>query len=307
MPDSKQQEPLLATLAQLTEKIAMELVFAEPGKDIGLLPANALLTEMEETAGRGSFPEPLGAALRHARAAVDAALDKAGFTPDTLQQLHDWAKWMQTALPALQLGKPLPPLSGPVTAPTAAGAAPAPAGPLPPEEELNINAETDADLLREFINESQEHLQNIELGVLSLEENPRNADTLNSIFRAFHTFKGGSGFLNLTPIKNLAHELESLLDLARNQRLEMTSPVINLILEGGDTLKKFIAEIDARISGRTPPGPIVVPTQALLARVRVFLQEPGAAAAAAHTPAPSAAPNPDAAPASTPPPPQPAA
>ena len=41
------------------------------------------------------------------------------------------------------------------------------------------------ELLREFINESGEHLQNIELGVLTLEENPTDADTLNSIFRAF--------------------------------------------------------------------------------------------------------------------------
>ena len=72
-----------------------------------------------------------------------------------------------------------------------------------------MNLEADADLLREFINESGEHLQNIELGVLTLEENPTDKDTLNSIFRAFHTFKGGSGFLNLLPMKNLAHELES--------------------------------------------------------------------------------------------------
>ena len=62
------------------------------------------------------------------------------------------------------------------------------------EPVLILNLEEDRELLHEFINESQEHLQNIEQGVLVLEENPTDAETLDSIFRAFHTFKGGSGF-----------------------------------------------------------------------------------------------------------------
>jgi two-component system chemotaxis sensor kinase CheA len=139
---------------------------------------------------------------------------------------------------------------------------------------------------------TREHLQNIELGVLTLEENPTDADTLNSIFRAFHTFKGGSGFLNLLPMKNLAHELESLLDLARNHKLTVNSDIINVILEGGDTLKKFIAEMNQQISGGKPAGPIVVPAQALLVRVRAFLHHPESTATVAKpasTPAPAPA------------------
>src|SRR5208283_4317409 len=129
---------------------------------------------------------------------------------------------------------------------------------------LTLNLEQDGELLNEFINESQEHLENIEQGVLVLEQNPADADTLNSIFRAFHTFKGGSGFLNLTAIQTLAHELESLLDLARQQKLAMTPPVIDLILEGGDTLRQFSNEIAAQLAGKKPPAAIVVPTLRLL-------------------------------------------
>jgi len=114
-------------------------------------------------------------------------------------------------------------------------------------------------------------LLNIEQGVLTLEENPSDADTLNTIFRAFHTFKGGAGFLNLTAIQNLAHELESLLDLARQQKLAVTRPVIDLILAGADTLKQFIAQISAHLAGRCPPGPIVIPTSHLFARIRAAL------------------------------------
>ena len=76
-----------------------------------------------------------------------------------------------------------------------------------------------------------------------LEKQPADAETLNTIFRAFHTFKGGAGFLNLIPINRLAHVLESLLDLARQDKLTIDAPVIELILRGRDVLKRFLDEI----------------------------------------------------------------
>jgi two-component system chemotaxis sensor kinase CheA len=274
----------LSALAQLTEKVAIELVYTSPGKDDGLLPINSLLSEMEEIAAQSPLLSPLPQGLNRARQAVDAAFERGGFEATQLHDITEWVKWMQEALPLAQAGNALPELPPPDTAGAgisaisispAAAAEIVPSG-MPPEEELLMNVEGDGDLLREFLNESGEHLQNIELGVLTLEENPTDADTLNSIFRAFHTFKGGSGFLNLLPMKNLAHELESLLDLARNHKLNVNSEIINVILEGGDTLKKYIAEMGAQLGGQKPVGPIVVPAQALLARVRVYLQNPGA-------------------------------
>jgi two-component system, chemotaxis family, sensor kinase CheA len=137
-----------------------------------------------------------------------------------------------------------------------------------------LSLDADSDLLREFVQESFEHLQNIELGVLTLEDNPTDHDTLNSIFRAFHTFKGGSGFLNLQPINRLAHELESLLDLARQQKLIIDADVIDVILEGGDTLKQFILQIQSRLSGDQSQTPIEIPTRALLERIRFLTTQP---------------------------------
>jgi two-component system chemotaxis sensor kinase CheA len=281
-------EPLsnyLGVLRQTIEKIAVELVYVSPSKDDGLLPINSLLSEMEEIGAQSPLLSPLPQALNRARQVVDAAFDKAGFDATHIQQLGDWVRWMQLALPLAQCGKTLPELSPLASTPFGVSAAgpvavasipPSVPGALPPEEVLTMSIESDGDLLREFINESGEHLQNIELGVLTLEENPTDADTLNSIFRAFHTFKGGSGFLNLLPMKNLAHELESLLDLARNHKLTVNCDVINVILDGGDTLKKYIAEMDAQLSGEKPAGGIVVPAQALLVRVRALLQNPSA-------------------------------
>src|SRR5271156_1142295 len=106
-----------------------------------------------------------------------------------------------------------------------------------------LNLESDAELLQEYVIESREHLNNIEQGALVLEEHPGDADTLNSVFRSFHTFKGGAGFLNLVPINQLAHALESLLDLARQNKLILDGARIELILRGRDVLKQFIEQI----------------------------------------------------------------
>ncbi len=302
MADTK--KPGQAALSALVDKIALEIVFTEPGKDNGLLPINCLLTDLEQIAADFAPPAPMPELIQQARRAVDGAFDKGAFDAQHLHILKDWATWMQNAVATLDAGLPLP--AAPALAdnpetPTATTAAPPPPPPpaaaLPPEEPLTMNLEGDAELLREFVAESQEHLQNIELGVLTLEENPTDADTLNSIFRAFHTFKGGSGFLNLRPINKLAHELESLLDLARQQKLTIDSEITNIILTGGDTLNQFVREIEAQLTGQKPAGPIVIPTQALLVRIRAAVdgqKQTSQAATAAPIPTPlPAAPAPE--------------
>ncbi len=145
---------------------------------------------------------------------------------------------------------------------------------MPAEEApLNLNLSDDAELLREFINESREHLDNIEQGVLVLENAPDDAEMLNTIFRAFHTFKGGAGFLNLIPINRLAHVLESLLDLARQGKLAIDATVIELILRGRDVLKQFLDEIEGQSSGTRPVKPITIPTALLKAEVQEVIED----------------------------------
>jgi len=185
------------------------------------------------------------------------------------------------------------------------GAAPAPDPfPLPPpvatvtnavaetneELPLNLNLADDTELLREFITESREHLDNIEHGVLVLENQPADTETLNTVFRAFHTFKGGAGFLNLIPINRLAHVLESLLDLARQGKLTIDAPVIELILRGRDVLKQFLDAIEGQLTGKHPVATILIPTAALKAEVQeainnVGLPQPAVTAKAAAEPA----------------------
>jgi two-component system chemotaxis sensor kinase CheA len=279
------------TLAQWTEKIALELVFAEPGKDGGLLPVNSLLGEMEEHSIATPPVAEIRAAVVLARSLVDNALVTGGFTSVILEQLAAWTGWMRQALTEVERAQALPPWPACLSAVGAATEATTVNVVTDAEaicdEVMHLDLARDGAMLREFLNESQEHLHNIEQGVLTLERNPKDADTLHSIFRAFHTFKGGSGFLNLVPIHCLAHELESLLDLARQGRLEINGGVINLILTGADTLKRFVSEIQVQLSGLKPPEPIQVPIHGLIERVRDVTT---GRASITNAPAPSTAP-----------------
>jgi two-component system chemotaxis sensor kinase CheA len=193
-----------------------------------------------------------------------------------------------------ELAAQIPALAGPGSS---TGAAPAPDPfPLPPPSEpvanvvpetsgelpLNLNLADDIDLLREFITESREHLDNIEHGVLVLENQPADAETLNTVFRAFHTFKGGAGFLNLIPINRLAHILESLLDLARQGRLTIDASVIELILRGRDVLKRFLDEIEGQVTGTRPVVTIHIPTAQLKAEVQEAIDNVGSGKIKAH-------------------------
>ena len=274
----------------------MELVFAEAGKDAGLLPINSLLSQIEELPLAAEGPNPVVEAVKTCRRWIDRLFDTtATFDSPTLRLLSEWGAWAQNAAEAWLNSSPFPPVpkswseSASVEAAPQAAAKPVAAAPAPEADAaLVMNIESDGDLLREFTNESQEHLLNIEQGVLVLEENPKDRDTLNSIFRAFHTFKGGSGLLNLMPMNRTAHELENLLDQARQDKLVITSDIINLILEGGDVLKQYIDEMNEQLSGRKPPGPIFVETQDLLVRVRAAVSG-GAQPASAAPDAPRAA------------------
>ncbi|MCE9609342.1 MAG: chemotaxis protein CheA [Chthoniobacter sp.] len=293
MPNSNVQ--IAPQFRELLGRFCLELAVVEAGKDHGLLPINSFVIEITDLCASAAVPEPLRVATTALRGWIDHLFDTtAVFDEATIALLSRWHEWMETAITALERGSALPALPsefGPAVAaaPEKADAVPAPAADET-EPVLVVNVGADGELLAEFINESQEHLTNIENGVLVLEDDPANADTLNTIFRAFHTFKGGSGFLNLLPIQALAHELESLLDAARQHKLAISSPIIDVILEGGDVLKQFTTQILAQLNSHGAGQPILVPTSALIARVRAILADPAAPVAA--VPKADAAPEP---------------
>jgi two-component system chemotaxis sensor kinase CheA len=264
------QATALAGLSALIDKIALELVFAQPASDNGLLPINSFITEMEELAQAQPLAQSAVQAIAKARELVDTIFLSTGqFSRESLDQLNAWVPWFQSVIAALASGKAVPEFQ--LNANTQKNSSETSRicdfALNSDSEPLHLDLQNDREVLAEFVHESREHLQNIESGALALEENPTAADTLNSIFRAFHTFKGGSGFLNLTPMNRLAHELESLLDLARQNRLPITLEVVEIILKGGDTLRQFIDAIQFQLAGESPEGPILIPTAPLRERI----------------------------------------
>ena len=272
----------------LISQVAEELAFVVPGQDSGLLAINALAMDLEQLAESGA-PAGFVTGVKVLRHWMEAILDgPVSFSAEMIEQLADWHGWMSAllvaldqnvaapALPAawtaLLTGAPRDPASTAALSPSSAPVPIADAQHSEPATSFTLDLGEDQELLREFYSESVELLQDIEQGVLILEEKPSDKDTLDSIFRAFHTFKGGAGFLHLTVLGELAHELETLLDLVRKGELPINREIIESILAGGDALKLFTREIGDQLDGIHPGAPIAVPTQHILKRVRAALR-----------------------------------
>ena len=78
------------------------------------------------------------------------------------------------------------------------------------------------EMLREFVVEALDLATNVEEHLLSLERNPGDMNTLNAVFRSFHTIKGGAGFMNLTAMVSACHLTENLFDALRTGKAAVT-------------------------------------------------------------------------------------
>ena len=94
----------------------------------------------------------------------------------------------------------------------------------------------DKEILKDFLIETGEILDLLQEQLISLENNPNDIDLINSIFRGFHTVKGGAGFLSLTPMIELCHQAENIFDLLRNKQLTVTPELMDVILQSLDLL-----------------------------------------------------------------------
>lgn len=88
-----------------------------------------------------------------------------------------------------------------------------------------------------FFEESEEHLDDMEQLLMGLNVDAPDPEELNSIFRAAHSIKGGSGIFGFDALMNLTHVMENLLDKARNGELRVTTEIVNVLLETLDVLK----------------------------------------------------------------------
>ncbi|HEY9130594.1 MAG TPA: chemotaxis protein CheA [Dyella sp.] len=119
----------------------------------------------------------------------------------------------------------------------------------------------DDELRDDFLVEARELLQRLSEQLVELEASPRDADLLNAVFRAFHTVKGGAGFLSIEAMVQLCHQAEDLLNDARNNVFVLDSTQMDALLEALDLLN---VQMDALGAGETLP----MPPSGLLARLQ---------------------------------------
>lgn len=124
----------------------------------------------------------------------------------------------------------------------------------------------DPELVQDFLVEAREHLAKIEACLLEIEQRTHTAETLHAAFRSFHTIKGLAGFLDYQVIQRVAHETETLLDLARNGQLELRPAAVDVILAAGDYLALWLNAIEAAAAGRAAAEP--PPPDELIARLQ---------------------------------------
>ncbi len=120
-------------------------------------------------------------------------------------------------------------------------------------EALLNSIREDETVYREFIDEAVLNLEEVEHHLLSLEASPEDASLIDAIFRPFHTIKGVAGFLNLVEINKLSHLYEDLLDGVRRHKVVVSRQLVDLILEGVDTLRRLISELSKALEHKVTP------------------------------------------------------
>ncbi|MDB5593678.1 MAG: cheA2 [Hyphomicrobiales bacterium] len=91
-----------------------------------------------------------------------------------------------------------------------------------------------------FFQECEEQLIELESGLLAIEDGTSEPDTINAVFRAVHSIKGGAGAFGLDQLVRFAHAFETALDLMRSERLAPNRNILKTMLMAADTLADLV-------------------------------------------------------------------
>ena len=94
-----------------------------------------------------------------------------------------------------------------------------------------------------FLDESHEHLQSLNEGLLRLEENMEEISVVNDIFRNAHTLKGMSATMGFAKIAELTHEMEDVLDLVRKEQLKLNEDIMDTLFKCLDSLEQMVDSV----------------------------------------------------------------
>src|SRR5450830_1937602 len=143
----------------------------------------------------------------------------------------------------------------------------------------------DDEMLKDFVVEALDLATNVEEHLLTLERHPDDLEILNAVFRAFHTIKGGAGFVNLPAMVSACHLTENLFDALRTGK----APVTPLAIEAALQASGFVADQLTELANGADPASLASMPQDL-EDILTQAIEGNAAAPVAAAPAPAAAP-----------------
>lgn len=149
-----------------------------------------------------------------------------------------------------------------------------------------MSAFSDVELLQDFLTEAGDLLEDVDSKLVELEQSPEDADLLATVFRGFHTIKGGAGFLEATHLVELCHKTENLFDLLRSKKLVLDAEMMDSIMaatgevhrmfgemrnghQPGAAPQELLEALDAAIEGRT-----VAPAAAPVVQVAAAVPTP---------------------------------
>ncbi|MBC2736828.1 MAG: chemotaxis protein CheA [Desulfobacteraceae bacterium] len=235
----------------------------------------AVHTALERISAAEDYPEAVQLQLREARTRLSEMLENGH--PFSEAFAETFGQSLQSAMDLLIDGTKFEAAAmAPQTEPDgelqetleAAPAPSAPAAEKPCDTEMtgasDVSGEDAADcmpedpdfeLIGEFIEEGSDLIAQAEEALLKLETDPDDMDAVGMVFRAFHTIKGTSAFLELAIIADMGHHAESLLSRVRDREIRYTGGYADLSLRALDMLKALIESVQEALGG----GPLMKP------------------------------------------------
>lgn len=134
-----------------------------------------------------------------------------------------------------------------------------------------MSIDLEDEILQDFLVEAGEILDTLNEQLVDLERSPEDSDLLNSVFRGFHTIKGGGSFLSLTHLVDVCHKSEDVFNLLRNHQITLNVDMMDVFLRVLDEVNRMFEEIKSgEFPAAAPDG---------LLQELIILQDPNAVAA----------------------------
>jgi two-component system chemotaxis sensor kinase CheA len=255
-------------ISAILDEIAAAVMGADPADPTAVRQVVALFEELAAAAATdGAVRVEAVATIGRLEAAVDA-MDGIGAALDAACEATARLQEQLARRPAPAVDPAPPPAPAPVAAPAPQSAAPAapPPAPAASGERVERDAET-LGLFGEFLSESAEGLTRVDQILMNAERDGVDDDTVNSLFRVFHTIKGTAGFLDLAEVVELGHETETMLNRCREGALKLRGGVIDIVFDATAAMREMLDGIKDALE-RCVDLPRPQDRSALLARVR---------------------------------------